>query len=280
MADRPAPRGLALFALPDDLLVRILSLVPLALVPPTIGALRSSCTHGAPMLAESEHGWGAMALLIEGGPRKKEGVNARKSERLVVRGEASFVRAWRGLLLRCEALHHAVAVEGQDSKRLTLSHLKELLTRWGPCPLIDRSSPVYNATLLMEVCKARGTREANLVQCASHLLGPSHRANVDARPPGESCTPLIIASCRGLPNLVELFIQSGADPRLAGEGRFRICGSAKSLRGCHTALGWVERLLAAEEEYGVAEKDREPLVRCRRALEDANELEHLSHGNI
>ena len=58
-----------------------------------------------------------------------------------------------------EALHHALAVAGQDRRKLTLGDLKALISRWGPLTHLNRASPVYNATLLMEVCKVRGTRE-------------------------------------------------------------------------------------------------------------------------
>jgi hypothetical protein len=121
---------------------------------------------------------------------------------------------------------------------LTVGVLKAALARWGPCALIDRSSPVYNATLLMELCKAR-VREANIVQCAAHLLRPPLSCDVNARPAGEhGCTALIIASSRGMPKLVELLLSAGADPTLAGEGRFRLSSSAtgrKSLCGRRTA---------------------------------------------
>ena len=54
---------------------------------------------------------------------------------------------------------------------LSVSRLRQHLARWGSRPaFIDRPSPVYNATLLMEVCRARGIRESTIVQLASHLI--------------------------------------------------------------------------------------------------------------
>lgn len=199
----------------------------------------------------------------------------RKSERLQLSEEAAFARAWRVIISRSEALHHALAVAGQDEKHLTVGILSRILARWGPPALIDRASPVYGATLLMEVCKVRGTREASLVHCAQHLL-TQHGADVNARPPGvNTCTPLIIATCRGLPSVVELFLGHGADARTRGEGRFRLFGSSRTLQGCHSALGWVESLLDAEQQVGVPDEARKPLLRCRkllqRAVADANE---------
>ena len=96
------------------------------------------------------------------------------------------------------------------------------------------------------MCKARGTREANLALCAAHLLR-ERGCDANARPSGDrSCTPLVIASCRGLPRLVALLLEAGADPSIAGEGRFRlgVPGGAKTLRGCHTPRGWIEVVAA------------------------------------
>ena len=115
--------------------------------------------------------------------------------------------------------------------------------------------------------KARGGREASLVAVAEHLI---HQCGVDpcASPAADAgCTALIIASCRGLPKLVALLLASGADPTVKGEGRFRLCGSSKTLFGCHTASAWVDALLAAEAANGgTAESDRLALVRCKRLL--------------
>ncbi|EOD18192.1 hypothetical protein EMIHUDRAFT_242622 [Emiliania huxleyi CCMP1516] len=198
-------------------------------------------------------------------------LSSRKSARLVRGGEASFVRAWGLLLTRAEALHHSVAVCGQDKRHLTLAKLKHLLARFS-CALVDHASPVYNATLLME---ARGCvwfdGSANLALCAAHLLR-ERGCDANARPSGDrSCTPLVIASCRGLPRLVALLLEAGADPSIAGEGRFRlgVPGGAKTLRGCHTPRGWIEALLTAEAAHGVEAGDQLSLQRCRRLLQSA-----------
>ena len=252
-----------LFSLPSDVLHRVLSLLPLPELPIALGALLCSC-HGGAALLDSV--WTMLLPLVS----HSEGAGSssgRKSERLVLSERAAFVRAWRAFVARSEALHHAIAVAGQDEQRLTVGVLKSIISRWGSGErtLLDRASPVYNATLLMEVCKARGTREHSIVQCVGHLA--SLGANLNARPPGDAaCTPLIIASCRGLPRLVAFLLDGGADPMLAGEGRFRLCGSSKTLHGCHAPLEWVEALLAAEEENGVPEKDRQSLAKCARIL--------------
>ena len=89
---------------------------------------------------------------------------------------------------------------------------------------------------------------------------------------------MIIAACRGLPRLVALFLEAGADPRAVGEGRFRLCGNSKSMHGCYTAAGWVDALLAAEEAAGVAAEDRHPLERCRKLLRAAREASGAGGG--
>ena len=63
-------------------------------------------------------------------------------------------------------------------------------------PLVDRASPVYNATPLMEVCRAK--------VCQSNLLAATERlvCGFGADPNaanGDALTPLIIASARGRP---------------------------------------------------------------------------------
>ena len=263
MASGHAP---SLLTLPTDALARVFSFVPLPRLCPCLAAVRTTCHQAHAALLEDDL-WQALRPLVEAPPDGRS--SARKSQRLALHGVTDFKRAWRNVNMRGEALHHALAVMGQDTKGLTLGALKKILAAWGPARLVDRASPVYNATLLMEVCKARGTRESNLVSCAEHLL-TQLGADVNARPPGDaSCTPLIIASCRGLPRLAALFLRHGARPDVRGEGRFRLATSHRTLFGCHTAHGWVTALLRAEEQLGVADEAREPLARCRALLERA-----------
>ncbi|KOO28733.1 hypothetical protein Ctob_005583 [Chrysochromulina tobinii] len=137
----------------------------------------------------------------------------------------------------------------EDSKDLTLSMLKARVAHFGE-RLIDRPSPVYNATLLMEVCRARGAREQTLIALAEHLvlkLG----ADPSARPHAHAVTPLIIAAARGLPKLAAFLLACGADPRPRGEGRFRLCGQRATVSGILCARGFVRRLYLAEEQSGV-----------------------------
>jgi hypothetical protein len=166
---------------------------------------------------------------------------------------------------RLEARHHTIACAGQDSKDLTLSMLKARVAHFGE-RLIDRPSPVYNATLLMEVCRTRGAREQTLIALAEHLvlkLG----ADPSARPHAHAVTPLIIAAARGLPKLAAFLLACGADPRPRGEGRFRLCGQRATVSGILCARGFVRRLYLAEEQSGVLRDERESLLLTHRVLE-------------
>lgn len=261
---------LNVFCLPVDILARIISLLELARVPQALGALGTTCRDGARCLEMSGDGglWEALLSLVVVTPVAARG-SRRQSERLVCSSRTAFQRGWNAMISRCETRHHALAVAGQDTKNLTVSVLKSILLQWGTITLIDRASPVYHATLLMEMCKARGTREQNIVLCCQHLID-SCGADVNARPPvSNGLTALILASCRGLPKLVAFLLSRGAKTTPAGEGRFRLAGSAKSIAGCYTALRWVGVLLSAEEANGVNDADRQPLERCRDLLKNA-----------
>ena len=84
---------------------------------------------------------------------------------------------------------------------------------------------------------------------------------------GEGLTPLIIASARGYPRLAALLLSLGADPRPQGTGRFRLCGSAQSVHGKHSALEWTRILLERELDAGVSVENMAPLDETRRLLE-------------
>ena len=261
------------FSLPTDLLARVLSETPFSSLPCALGALIATCHRAANSIDDSL--FDALLPLVEAPLGSGDAVvrsSRRKSDRLALFGRAAFVRAWRSHISRGESCHHHLAVAGQDTKNLTVSNLKAILLQWGPATLIDRGSPVYQTTLLMEVCKARGTREHNIVLCCQHLIDKCN-ADVNARPPvPRALTALILASCRGLPKLVACLLARGADTRPAGEGRFRLAGTPKSVHGCHTAMDWVDVLLAAEEANGVRAEDRRPLEVVRDLLAEAREV--------
>ena len=253
--------------LPDDTLVRIITLIELSALPPFLGALRLTSSEWRDWMdgEASANLWhGLLPLMASTTPRGAR----RTSERLVLSPQKMVARAWKSILSRSEALHHALAIVGQDKKNLTLKNVKTIIKRFGPATLIDRSSPVYNATLLMEVCKARRTREANQVACVNYLI-KELGADVNARQDGANgLSPLIIAAARGLPSLVKALLECGADSTRRGEGRFRLCAPAshKTHKGCYTALEWVETLYKLEKENGVPTESSKPLWQCLELL--------------
>mmetsp|Transcript_9087 Transcript_9087/g.23784 ORF Transcript_9087/g.23784 Transcript_9087/m.23784 type:complete len:315 (+) Transcript_9087:24-968(+) len=252
--------------LPDDAVGRILTVLPLSLVVPTCAALRQTCTalsNGS--LAGNSPVWSVLVPLTgDSGSANAQASPSRRSARIADSTPLeTFRKAWRALLYRAEALHHAVACAGQDTKDLTLSKLRFLLARFGS-RLIDRASPVYNATLLIEICRARGRTEASLLLLCDHLI--SLGADACARPHSEACTPLIIAASRGMPRLVAFLLACGADPRPQGQGRFRLCGTSSSLAGSHCAVEWTRRLYDAELAANVAVEDRRALAVAHRVL--------------
>ena len=178
-----------------------------------------------------------------------------------------FKRAWQHVVGRAEALHHAVACAGQDAQNLCVGQLRQLLKRHGAPLIIDRASPVYGATLLVEVCRAR-VDEARLCALAEYLL-QEHAADPCARAHERACSPLMIASARGLPRLTALLLAHGADPLPTGDGRFKLLGCRATVSGTHTAIAFVRRLFAAEAERGIACAHRTSLLVCHELLRAA-----------
>ena len=260
---------LNLLSLPDDVATRIFSSVPLAMLPSALAAVQQTSSQGGAFISEVT--WSALlplvALNFEASSSRS---SSRRSLRLVLDARATFAKAWTALLTRGEALHHAIVCCGQDSQDLSVLKVRQAFERWGPWPLVDRASPVYNSTLLMEVCRARGRSEPSLIAVCSHLI---FVVGVDpcARPPvDDPCTALIIAACRGLPRLTSFLLACGADPRPTGRGRFRLCGRMQTLGGCYDAAEWTRRLLDAEHDVGVSAEERRGLEFCRNLLTAAS----------
>ena len=256
-----------LSALPADLLGRCLGFLPLAQLAPAIAALRLTCSffiEQAGGLGRESHTWSMLQRRVELSVASASSPS-RRSVRLVASQEDVFIKAWGAMLQRAEALHHAVACAGQDSKDLNVGKLKQLTARFG-MPLVDRASPVYNATLLMEVCRARGVRESKLLQAADFLIH-TLRADPSARPSEASCSPLIIAASRGMYRLSAFLLACGADPRPRGEGRFRLSGLRSTIAGTHTAREFVKLLYLAEVAQGVDSLESEALLVTYRLLE-------------
>lgn len=260
--DRDASQPL-IDGLPPDVLARVLECITLPALPAAVRAIALTCARWRAAL---EPVWPALARRLEpaagAGPRAAAG-GARRSDRLVRSARDGFVHAYASLRARTENLHHAIATAAQDARDLSVARVRRLLERWGPC-LLDRVSPVYDATALMEVCRARGVSDATLASIAAELLrrGASARAaNADG------LSPLLIASARGLPRLAAVLLGAGADPDARGRGGFRLCGSQRTLRGHWSAREWVVHMLERERAAGVPSAAQRSLRRCGALLE-------------
>ena len=203
--------------LPAELVASVLQFLPLQELITALVALGTACRACSEHLSEHSVVWGILLPLIATAPAQSAPL--RKSARLASASpKETWVRAWRSVLTRAEAVHHQVACAGQDSKDLGVARLRRLIARHGPWPLVDRASPIYNATVLMETCRARGIREADHVALADYMIN-CLGADPSARPSASAaCTPLIIAACRGLPRLAAFLLACGADPHPRGRG--------------------------------------------------------------
>lgn len=188
--------------------------------------------------------------------------SSRRSLRIARTPATSFAEQYNAIRMRTEAMHHALACHGQDSKSLAVGLVRKLHERWKPV-LIDRVSPVYYATLLMECCRSR-VKEGPILQSVKELI-QVRGADASAQNE-EGLNPLIIAAARGLSSVVGFLLQAGADASARGVGRFRLCGTRQSVRGRHSALEWVELLIGLEAEVGVPLADRQCLHRVRQIL--------------
>ena len=137
--------------LPADAIATLLELFELHELPPALRAIVLCCRAWRDALNGDVYN--AVALRFSGGAAA--GTRPRASTRLVVTPLVGCGQKWMALRARSEALHHALASAGQDSRDLSVRKVRKWFARHQPT-LVDRVSPVYDATLLMEVCKARG----------------------------------------------------------------------------------------------------------------------------
>ena len=258
----PCSRESMLDALPGDCILRILDCVSLADLARACASLRAVC-----------HAWeAAMLPLLEtvslqrlrpSGTQAPS--SARRSSRCALAPAGLFASAVRALKMRTEAMHHAIACLGQDSKDLTATRVRKLWARWQPC-LVDRASPVYDVCMLMEIIRAR-VHESAIAAAAAELLRLGASVNATN---SEGLSPLIMASARGLPKVVKLLLAHGAWLGQRGLGRFRLADTRQSIRGRMSAQEFVSALLEAEARIGVCSKQQRSLDECRRLLSEAS----------
>lgn len=250
-------------ALPNDLILRILDGVLLAALPQCCASLRAAChalnTAMLPLLETVSQ----QRLRPLGSQAPSQSV--RRSSRCVLAPAGLFANAVRALKMRTEAMHHAVACMGQDHKDLTAARVRKLWARWQPC-LVDRASPVYDVSMLMEIIRVH---ESAIAAAASELLRLGASVNATN---SEGLSPLIMASARGLPKVVRLLLAHGARLGQRGVGRFRLADTRQSIRGRMNAQEFVSALLEAEAQIGVGSKQQLSLDECREMLSEASNL--------
>jgi len=249
--------------LPSDALLHLLEIFEVPALPPALRKIALCCRAWRDALTADVYN--AVALRFSG--RATSATPPRTSTRLVVSPLVGCGQKYMALRARSEALHHALASAGQDSRDLSVRKVKKWAARHHPT-LVDRVSPVYDATLLMEVCKARGVGEATMVQVATALI--EEMGASAARANDSDLSPLIIAAARGLPKMVKLLLEHGAYTKRPGLGRFRLADSRQSIRGRHSALDWVELLLREEAAIGVAPAQQKGLRKCLELLQAAH----------
>ena len=142
--------------LPAELVARVLGHVGALRLPDTLLALQLTC-HSWRCAFRDEALWVELESWISnpsasGATRTKS--PSRRSERLALTTSGRFAQAYTALRVRGEAMHHAVACHGQDAKDLSVAKLRRLYRHYGPV-LLNRVSPVYYATVLMEVARAK-----------------------------------------------------------------------------------------------------------------------------
>jgi hypothetical protein len=170
----------------------------------------------------------------------------RSSKRIKHAPIDEFKRALTATQKRTETAHFAcvtLAVEARP-KPLSKQRVRKEIVKWAPIN-INTVSKVYNASLVMDCCKARHVSEAAIVAVV-HLLIVDFEADVNTASL-DGLSALHIAAARGLPKLVKLLLAHGADIASKGRGEFRGYGSRKVYKGEHTPLGWTDAMMAHEE---------------------------------
>lgn len=272
------PPGDALLArLPAELLATVLSQIRLLELPAALLALQLVCKAWWASLQSADL-WAALssAAGLDQGATAHRG---RRSARLERSAAREFAQSLAALRIRSEYLVHALASMAQESRDLSLGKVRRALATWAPC-LLDRVSPVSNATALMEVCRARGCSEGAILAAVSELV-LAHGAGAGV-PNSEGQTPLIVAAARGLPRVVAFLLAHGADPLQRGFGRFRAMAAPGAtaapagagaggavVRGSLSPLEWTEAILARERARGVAPRAQRSLLQSADLLRAA-----------
>jgi hypothetical protein len=244
--------------------------VELLAVPRTLRALELTCVAWRDALLSDEL-WTVLSArtVLEAPPLAAgaAGVARRRSSRLDRSARAEFRKRMASMHQRSENLVHAVGTMAQDTRNLSVARVRRALATWSPC-LVDRLSPISNATPLMECCRARGVSEAAILAVVTELVVHARASPGVGNTEGQ--TPLIIASARGLPRIVAFLLKHGADPLPRGTARFRAASAQQTIvHGTHSALEWTEAVLECEKRMGVSASTQRQLLQCKSLLRAA-----------
>jgi hypothetical protein len=189
----------------------------------------------------------------------------RASRRLQTTPKERYRHAWQVMQQRTESAHLEIVTMAQDRKPgpLTKALLRRALHLQRPVD-VNRVNQAFNATVLMDVVKARGVTEQQILGICKELLETfGSDPNVGSI---EGLTPLMIAAARGLPRLVEYLLSKGADPTAQGKGSFRAHEGRKAVTGTFSPAAWVDAMLVLEESLGVLPVYQKSLRRAKEVL--------------
>mmetsp|Transcript_2943 Transcript_2943/g.4557 ORF Transcript_2943/g.4557 Transcript_2943/m.4557 type:complete len:308 (-) Transcript_2943:309-1232(-) len=305
MGDPAAHKQNILLDLPEVLLYSILTFV----APPTERAsvlchqLGPTCTLLYSAVESGLHNVWSMILCKDYGSvdeSNKVSIGScqgqtgtrRKSKRLRCTTKSSVEACHRLLLDRTAVAHYALSEMAVSFRTpLTLARLRKIMKEYGPVIKVNYSQEI-SGTFLVECCRARYVEEIVIFRCVKELV-EKHGADVNLACTVENkskssyvsgLTPLIVASARGMPKVVDYLLQAGASPHTVGTGRFRLhANAAKSISGTFAPLVWSKYMSDKESENGLPKESLRPLNQCIKLLQKALEKNQLSmtsgHGH-
>jgi hypothetical protein len=200
----------------------------------------------------------AAAAVIELRRQRRQSKRLRRTT-----AKQDVIAAHKVLCSRTEdAILHMAEWAHSSQETLSLARIRSVIHTYGPILRFNQRAKM-GGTLLVECCRSRYVAESVIRRCAAELI-ERHGAdpNVPAAEghPGFEGAPLpalVIAAVRGMPTVVKLLLDTGANPNDRGTSRFRLNKKPKkSVKGDKlTPLEFVYEMKKAEEGWG-ATKDQ------------------------